>query len=271
MRSTIIYDGEDLSSAPFGAELIESNVPGVPTPRVDVLEVPYGIGVSQGKYYKPLILTARCTVEGTSTADVRAKLDRIAGVMDVDSDRTLIFEQLGYEDRQWLARRAKPGKPKWINAAACEVTWQFVAADPIAESTTLTTESYNPANDAWTFYIPDTAGTVVGGNSMAYPTYTLTSTGVNTQPLKLKNVTRDDEELWYASNLPNTQLLRITSKLYTIEKSLDGGVTWSSVIGSTNTVSRFPFLDYGVRNEFLLTGCDDTTLVVTYRTRHLGG
>lgn len=270
MRATLIYDGEDLASAPYGAELITSNVPGTPTARIDVQEVPYGRGVSQGQYYLPLILTALMEITGTSNADVRDKLDRIAGVFDVDSDKTLVFDQLGYSDRRWLARRSNSSPARWLNARAVQVTWNFIAADPIAESTTLTTEDYNPANDAWTFYVPDTAGTVVGGNSVAYPIYLLKGTGANAAPIKIENVTRDEEISWIWT-LALNEWLRIDTTLYSVERSLNLGVSWTSVIANLDSTSKFPLLDEGVRNQFLLTDCDDTTLTVTYRARYLGG
>ena len=149
-----------------------------------------------------------------------------------------------------------------MGTRAARYRFVFVAANPIGESTTLNTENHVPTSDAYTFYLPDNAASVIGGNYPAVPVYTLTAVGDNPALLKIKNVTRD-EEIVYNPILLNTHVLEVDVENFTVQ--LDGV---DAIAGADS--GPFPKLTNGVRNEMLLTNGDNTTLATTYRDRYIG-
>lgn len=265
---TIVYNDIDLSGSTYGAELIVAPLPGIPQARLDTQDVPYGGGISQGEYYTPNRFVARMRIRGSSLLDLRKKLEAIGGVFDQSSDKTLIFDALGYEDRRWWARRTGVTDAQWINRRVMLATWEFEVADPIAESTMLYETDVSPDSDSYSFNIP--ASGTVPGSYKAYPTYIIKATGANAANIQIKNVTRD-EELVYGLALPNTHWLKIETETMTVLKSTDSGSTWASVIGSTVSPFKFPLLTEGVQNSMLLTNLDNSTVEVDYRARFIGG
>lgn len=266
---TINFNALDYSS--YGVSLIEPDaLPPIPTARIDVQGVPFGGGVSQGMYYEPLVFSVPVMVEGSDPDDLSTNLRLIAAGFNEQSDKILYFANTEIDDVLWYARRSKTTKRSGSKTrTSIEFDWEFTCPDPIAQDRTLNTQNEAPAGTPHAFNLP-TAG-VIGGNDTATPIYTITSTGANAGPITLTNTTRT-ETLTYNSALANTHRLRITTEpnTFTVEKSTDLGVTWTSVM-SNLTAYGFPRATFSVQNVMSLVGATNTTMAVTWRDRHLLG
>jgi len=266
---SVIYDGVDLAGLEYGLRLTSLPSPFFAKPKLDVQPVAHGGGISQGVSYEPLIIEVEGIVVGDDGEDLRGKVEAISDVLNVDSDRTLVLNVSGWSDKRWWARLNRGGSPTLVGVRGARFRLEFIAADPIGESTVELSESYTPDSDSFTFYIPDDAGSVVGGNYKAVPVYTLTAVGDNPAGLAVENVSRG-QEITYLPQLLNTQKLKIDSKNFTVQKSTDGGSSWVDVISNCDS-GAFPELTRGLRNQMLLTNGDNTTVAVDYRERYLGG
>jgi len=265
---TINYN--DLDYSAYGVSLLEPDaLPPIPQPRIDVQDVPFGGGVSQGQYYQAVSFSVPVMVEGEDPTDLTTRLRLIAAGFNVTADKVLYFANTEIDDVFWYARRSHVSGPKNKTRTSIEFDWEFICPDPIAQDRTLNTQNEAPAGTPHAFNLP-TAG-VIGGNDTATPIYTITSTGANAGPITLTNSTRT-ETLTYNSSLANTHILRIdtSSNTFTVEKSTDGGTTWSSVMINLIAYS-FPRLTHGVQNVMSLVGATNTTMAVTWRDRHLLG
>jgi len=266
--ATINFDGIDLSA--YRVSVLEPDIlPPIPRARIDVQDIPFGGGVSQGLYHENLTISVTVMVEGDNPNDLSANLRSVAAAFNVQSDKVLYFPDTELDDVFWYARREWVSQPKNKTRTSVEFEWHFRCPDPIAQSRSLNTQDEAPAGSPHNFNVP-TAG-VIGGEAEATPVYTITSTGANAGPITLVNSTRD-ETLTYNSGLANTHMLRITTEpnTYTVEKSTDGGVNWSSVMINLTTY-QFPRLSCGVQNTMSLSGATNTTMAVTWRNRHLLG
>jgi len=265
---TINFNALDFSA--YGVSIQEPDIlPAIPKSRIDVQEIPFGGGVSQGIYHESLMINVRVMVEGSDPDDLSTNLRLIAAGFNVQSDKILYFQGTEIDDVFWYARRSFCSQPKNKTRTSIEFDWHFKCPDPVAQDRTLNTQNEAPAGTPHAFNLP-TAG-VIGGNDTATPIYTITSTGANAGPIGLTNTTRT-ETLTYNSALANTHILRITTEpnTFTVEKSTDAGVTFVSVM-SNLTSYGFPRLTHGVQNVMSLTGATNTTMAVTWRDRHLLG
>ncbi|GAG03586.1 unnamed protein product, partial [marine sediment metagenome] len=261
MPSTLNFNGTSLGGSSYDVMTdVPWAAPGIPQPKVDVQPVPHGGGISQGVWKQPLVLPVTVTVNGTSMEDVRDKLDAIALVFNVTSDKKLFFENSPWQGRQWDARRTGVSRVEWLGRNCAKVVWEFTMPDATAESRELFEDDSAPSSDAYTFYVPTGGGAIVGGDAEAYPIFLIKATGNCATP-QIKNVTTNKELIW-ATTLTNTQWLRVrtATTIESVERSTDNGVNWTSVIASES--GPFPRLQAGVRNEYLLTNCDNSTLEV---------
>jgi len=265
---TINFNALDFSS--YRVSILEPDtLPGIPRARIDVQDVPFGGGASQGLYHESLLINVRVMIEGDDPDDLSVNCRLAAAAFNVQSDKVLYFQGTEIDDVFWYARRWWTSQPKNKTRTSIEFDWHFKCPDPIGQDMTLNTQNEAPAGTPHAFNLP-TAG-VIGGEADATPIYTITSTGANAGPITLTNSTRT-ETLTYNSNLANTHLLRITTEpnTFTVEKSTDAGVTWSSVMTNL-TAYQFPRLTFGVSNVMSLVGATNTTMAVTWRDRHLLG
>ena len=268
MSASINFNGVDMSAGGYGVSILYgSQLPPVPKPHIDLQPIPFGGGVTQGRYYEPLVFSVDVVIAAASPDALQANLCRIAAEFNVTADKELWFSDTPYDDRYWLGRRSGVSGPTDPGLASQEYVWEFVAADPVAQSRTLTTQNVGPVGSPENFNMP--AAGVVAGSDTATPIYTLTGTGANAGPISIENTTRT-ETLTYTGSLNNTHLLKIDSDQFTITKSTDAGVTWTDVTANL-TAFGYPRLTHGVANAFVLTGATNTTLAITYRSRLLGG
>jgi len=270
MSDSINFNGTDLGGTTYGLVVKNANLPPIPNPKMDVQGIPYGGGISQGQWYEPAVIVIQAEVVGTSMSNVQSRLSLIAAILNVTADKVIYFDC--WPGVQWRGRRSGASQPVWTGPNSCEVTWEITIPDPTAESRMEYTESDNAAAASpFTFYVPDGATEVIGGNYDSRPTFVVTGTGAGVTSVVLTNETTS-ETLTYDAALANTHKLRINSAQYSVEKSTDGGTTYSSVISSVTAASDFPTLESGSRNEFTLTTVSgNVTIVTTYRERTLGG
>jgi len=153
MANSINYDTNDLSGSDFGLTLLSLPFPLWPRPSVDVQVVPYGGGITQGTYYRPLLLSCNVVVEGTSASNLVTRLDNIWQVFDVDSDKVLYFDVTNWNTRQWYARLNNWSLLRF-GSLGVFLGLEFIAPNPIAESTTLTEEDHTADDDPFVFPVP---------------------------------------------------------------------------------------------------------------------
>lgn len=109
----------------------------------------------------------------------------------------------------------------------------------------------------------------VQGTMTARPTYTIVNTDASTiTTLTLTNTTRSQELTWTGSLAQNDQL-RIDTERQHIEKSTDGGSTWSNAMSGLTAGDPFPRLAAGQNNAFTIAGFVAGTINITYNARWL--
>lgn len=249
-------------------------VPLVAEPRVKTTDAPqrHG-GFSQGGRSSVLHLVCRVAVIGSSSADLRTKLDNLVYLLRPEQgDKAIKFDFIA--DRYWLGRLATPVAAPPIGDRSMVVDLDFVCADPLAYSTTLVTQETNVTASPQTVYVPDGSGETVDGTAPALPTLLFEHTGAtgdSTTAIRVASVT-SGQTIEVTKPLALGDQLRINCETELIEYSDDGGSTWTNVNSfRSNTYRRFPRLSPRVQNEWTVTVTGDNStldLTTTYRARY---
>lgn len=269
-NATINYNGIDLGQGDYRLTVLFGGdfAPSV-QPRIDVQPVPYGGGVSQGRFDDVLVFDVPVMVEGGNPDDIQDHLDNIGFVLNQpDGDAALFFPNTHIDDRRWNARLSGMSEPFDTTSTSVSFTYTFTAPQAVSEIIALTTQNVAPAGAPHAFNIP-VAG-VLAGNIEAFPIYTFTATGVVTN-ITLISVTQDVTLQWTGS-LVNTNVLVIDTDpgAMTIEKSSDAGVTFVNALGNMAQLG-FPTLNARVSNSMTVLGANNTNLAITYRPRNTTG
>ena len=198
----------------------------------------------------PKPISLEVVIEGSSIDNLKAALDTIMSVLNVQTDAQLILDTLS--DRYWMARfRKLSGTYKGV---MFDGTLEFVCFDPIAYAVA-------PSSDVTAITLPTADYAVVdsGGTAIIRPVYTLVADGARTSPatILLHSDNTDEEISWIGAITPG-QTLVIDTALWVV--TLDGVESMATVTG------QFPTLVPSTTNPILVSGFSGT-LTVTWRNR----
>ncbi len=253
----------------YGLELLKAARPGTADPSLDIqLRGVRNGGFTQGARLKPLFWTDPYLITGTSDADVRVKMNRVAKIINPTAAAGILVydEDIGHGaaiDKEILARVNGSWQKFWQNDREARFNVNWIAEDGVwllRESATETpTLDANPK----TFDVPVSG--VVGGNTPVRPVFTFENvTGGNVTSVTLVNNTRGETIRW-TGVLADTHFLRFDSAREMVERSSDG-VTYTTAMSGLTPGDPFPLLTDGVANSFTATGFGGTfaNLTVTF-------
>ena len=269
-NATINFNGVDLGQGDYGVTLLYGFdcVPSV-QPRIDLQTVPYGGGVSQGRFDNSAFFDVDVMVEGGTPNEFQTHVWNIGYVFNTPTaDAVLWFPNTKISTVRWKARLYGMSQPFDQTDRSAKYTYTFAIPRAPAEIIIETSQTVNPAGAPHAFTIP-AAGTLAG-NTEAFPVYTFTATGV-VASISLVSVTQD-VTLTYVGALAATNILEINTDpgIMSVLKSVDAGVSYTNAIGGL-TVLGFPTLNPRVSNSMTVLGANNTTLVITYRARNTTG
>lgn len=268
MANSAHFAGTDLSGTTYGLTVVGGSVSLGAPPRVQYQPVPFrNGGYDAGGFLEARTISFRAYVAGTSESDLASKIDALNRLLNTTSAQSLRFDNF-LSGRYWLVRLSSPIDSDFTGSSH-EFDLEFTAADPVAYSTTETTQTVSVSGSPTSATVP--ASGTIGGSEYAEPVWLYTAGGTETSIL-LQNTTTEETIKWNGS-LSNTHKLRIDAARFTIEKSTDGGTTWTNYMSGRaanpdSSVPIFPRLRHGVANAITLTGPTTGSLVVTYRERY---
>jgi len=150
-------------------------------------------------------------------------------------------------------------------SATCSVT--FFVTTGFAETQSEYEESYTITTNPETVSVPETSGEVVPGTVEALPVIVIKNTGTLTSQIIISNATSGKSCTWNGT-LENGQWLRMDAQRIHVEKSVDSGSNWVSVVSGLSETDRPIKLSPNVVNEITLEGISGGTMEVTYRGRY---
>lgn len=274
MANSFTYNGEDFGDTDHGVTVIDFQDPLLADPRLDTQPRGGANGVSSRCVtLGPLYLNWVCMLEGSSRSNMMTKLDTVISELDPRNGALLLlpdhYNSIDAEvNRGCYARLNGPiiVQPKGDMAVVFNLTWEVPAGRWISATASGQSATAIDANPK-TIYEPSGAADVVRGTGYARPTYTLVNTHAATlSTLTLTNVTTSEAMTWTGSLAQNNQLRIDTAedRLH-VEKSTDGGTTWSNAMSGVAVTQEFPRLAPGVRNQFTVAGFVTGTLTISYR------
>lgn len=275
MANSLAFNGTDLSGTNYGVTLMEMPVPVLASPRVQTSQMAlrHG-GYARGGYSGILQIPCKVAVIGSSSSNLRAKLDNLNYLMAPENgDKSIKFDFIS--DRYWLGRLASPIAAPIIGDRSVVLDWTFLCADPIAYASSLTTQEVAVTTSPQTVLVEaDTSGAdTVDGNVITYPTFLFYHTAASglakTTAIRIKNESTG-HEIGVTMDIDPGEYLRINCETELIEHS-DGGSTWTNANAYRSaTYRRFPYLLPQVQNELTLTVTGNAVLDldITYRARY---
>lgn len=273
--SAFTFDGTDLST--YGLQVGHFASPVTGDPVVETTGSPAGGYRFEGSGYGPNTVSLPCYVEGSSTSDLRSKLDSIAGLLDVRNHaKKLTLDAIA--NRYWTAICASRIPPDNGHELWAEFTLTF-HLEGHAYASTATTGSETIATDPDTFQITSPAGNV----EATCIHYVRNTTGGDvTGTIQVNNLTRSEYIKWIGT-LENGRWLRIGSEdsagrfLFSFDKSTASGAD-PTVLSYSNVKSGIPtdggdwvMLTEGVNNDIQISGLSSGSYQYAYRARYLGG
>jgi hypothetical protein len=262
---SMYYNGTYMGSETYGVIVASSNFVVSSQPRTRRAEFGQKAGGARhGGYRAMLDLRINCRVIGTDWKDLKTKADAIVKLLDpTDGDKTIVLDERN--DRQWTGRLVSPILPPVLGCAAFDMPLTF-AVDPIAESTTLTTQTFTITTDPDTITVP--ASGVVAGNMRAVPVWKIENTNASNVTDHTVNNTTTTQSVQNTKTIQQNEFIRHDTERQITEFSADDS-TYSSAMNLMDATDKtFPELQDGVSNSITVTGFTDATVTITYRARY---
>lgn len=269
MSHSLSYNSTDCGGSSYGLYVMDIETQLMAPPRLDMQDVAQGWGAAAAcRNYGVKEFSLHCAASGTSASNLRTKLDALRLLLNpMNGEKALKFDDFE-SDRFWYAFLSSEIPASVRGASWIEFDLSFIAPDPRAYSTTETDLDFTIETDPDAFTLK-AAGVAVGGTAEIEPVWTITnSSGGAVSSVRLSNATTLEAVLCTTS-LANGNLLRIDRARWAVEKSTDGGSTYTSVISATSSESVPPSISPGETNAVTVTGLSAGTLNATYRERYL--
>ncbi len=269
-NQSLSFDSIDLGSATYGVRHVVSPVQAQPDFRLHLHALLGRDGVTdQGNSFQARRLLANCILIGGSNADRLDRLDLVKAVVTPTAGvKSLRFDFENHLEREYMARVNGPIIVTLKGSANLQFQLNFIVPSVFARDRAETSQTITVDETPEAFNVP-AAGTVPGSVEKIRPVWVITNTNAGaTSSCVLVNTTRSETLTWTGA-LAHNDKLRIDCQREAIEKSDDGGSTYSSVISGMTVGDPFPLLTPGVQNAMTLTGVTDGSVVVTYRGLYL--
>lgn len=266
MAHSIHFDGVDLAGSNYGVTLLDGEYPLLPSARLEVrsLGTRHG-GYSQGGYLEPREIAAPISVRGTSNDDLDDKLDALRLLMNPrNGDKSIKFDHQA--DRYYLGRLNEAVNWKYYGPCVARAVLHFLCADPLAYSTTETTQTITVTETPYDTTAPSVG--VVAGTEYARPVWTVKNTGVSSVPwVEIWNTTTN-ELIRSKQSIAHNAYVRFDSERERLQKSSDG-TNWEDIMLKIDEFKQFPRLAPGVSNSVQIGGLASGVVTVKYRARFL--
>jgi len=150
MADSLSFGGVDLSGSTYGVTVVEGPIQALAEPRLSKSARSGGHGsVVRGNYIGERTLTVPVIVEGSSHADMLAKVDALRALFVPGTDEQLTLDY--WPGRYLNCRLAKAIEGKVYGGRGLEMDLEFIAGDPLWYGTTLHTRTITNSNsfDDW--------------------------------------------------------------------------------------------------------------------------
>ncbi len=145
MADSMTFGGVDLSGSTYGVTVVEGPIQALAEPRLSKSPRSGGHGsVVRGSYIAERTLTVPVIVEGSSHADMLAKVDALRALFVPGSDEALVLDY--WPGRYLNCRLSKSIQGKIYGGRALEMDLEFIAGDPLWYGTTLHTRTITNSN-----------------------------------------------------------------------------------------------------------------------------
>lgn len=271
MANSFSYGGTDLSGSTYGLTVTALSTHSA---MADPKTAKWALGGADGKRVSAprlssMIMNMECIISGTSRTNLMQRMDAVCALLDARNGEKLLI----VDDETTIDAAVNRGYyailigPVYLITETAtyykiQLNWEIPSGKAVTAATT--TQTVTETAGAISFNMP-ASGAIVG-NDYARPVWTLTAGGT-ISAIVLTNSTTS-ETLHWTGALSATHKLRIDSDRYAIEKSEDGGTTYTSVISGLTVGDPFPRLRCGVANAIVITRTAADALLaasITYR------
>ena len=275
MANSMHLNTVDLSGSDYGVTVLHRDLPLFPQTTVDVVNLPYAFGgTSQGAYNEPWHFSIPCVVQGTTSANLKTRLDNLGLLLYQRQDALTSLKFDTSSDRYWNVRVAGIVDGGRVGPCGVALSMEFDVPDPRAYATSATSQSAGITSSPDTVTVP--AAGIVAGSAPADPTiYVRNSTGATVSGIIVNNTTRS-ETITFGSIVNDTHWLKIdctptTQRCYHSTDTGDNPIvlSYTEVMGGVS--GDFPLLEPGVANSFTVTALSAGTFQIVYRARYFGG
>lgn len=257
----------DLSSSTYGVLVEQHSFPWSCEPQISAVAMPGRDGAHiYGTRFAGRRAAIPIRVEGSSTADLIAKMDAIAlRLNSANGDGWWKLDSLS--DRLFYGRVAggidfTPSGPRMARAVL-----HLVSPEAFLYGVNEITQTETISGTPTTFDVKDSAA-VVEGTAVACPVWTIRNTsGSTSSAITFESVTRG-EVFTTNTGIPNAWYARIDGARMILEWSPDNS-TWSTWMTARGSSTDIPKLSPGVSNSIRITGLSGGTVTAAYRPRYL--
>lgn len=265
MSNSIYYDGTDLSNGSYSLTVLQQHIGAYSTVNVDIQAIPFAPGVAQYMGTNPKAFSVECLIDSTSAAHLSTCLDNLTVLFHSQTDKSLRFDDW-YSTRWWNARYTGGLEAvTLLGSYKAQVTLQFVAADPVAYSTTENEpDAFAVPSSPTSFDVTSVNSNILDGNTYSMPTWIFIPT-VQSSNIIIANETIDSSLTW-ASTLSLGMMLIVNVSAWGVATSIDEGETFTIMMG--NVSGTFPRLLCGQTNTMTVTNFTGN-IVMSYYGRYL--
>ncbi len=264
MANSLHYDGTDLSTTAYSLTILKQHIGAYTTVNVDVQAIPFTSGVAQYMGTNPKAFSVECLIDSTSATHLTTCLDNLTLLFHAQTDKSLRFDDW-YPARWWTARYTGGLEAvTLLGSYKAQVTLQFVAADPVAFSTTFNEPDLFSIPASPTSFDVDSTSNILDGNTYSLPTWILIPTAQSSN-ITIVNETLSTSFTW-ASTLHLGVWLIISGTAWGVVTSIDSGASYT--VSMANVSGTFPRLLCGRTNIMTVTNFTGQ-IAMTYYGRYL--
>jgi hypothetical protein len=266
MFPSMKYDDTWLGSETYGILVTNTPMQIIGEPKLNTANFAQKDGgITQGGTRALSPLAINILIQGDDYTDLKTKIDALTLLIDPSNgDKDIVLDNR--MDRKWTGRLASAIFDVPAGASSYRTTLNFMV-QPHAEAVSETTQNITVDETPESFTVP--ASGTLDGSMTAKPVWLYTHTGAIVTSLTLANSTTSQTVKVTGFNIFNTHQIRFDAERQIVERSTDGGSSFSSIMEFLDTTDKtFPELAPNVSNSCSVTGSTTGTLAITYRARY---